>query len=392
MLTCGSDVRPRARVLSRRSTRRRRAFPCSSAAAAAAARRAPRSCASASAATAVPVHRRRAHGDDARAVPPARCRGVAVSGAPSRRRRRAPARGVRRDARVLPGARTAGRRAGHVPARRVPRAADVRELPGLRHVLHDLRRRPRGERQPLRADQPLRRARAAAAARRVARFEVIHMPPLRRRRDEHPRGRRASAAGTSPTTRTYARAHGAGARRRPAGLRARARRRAGRAAKDGAERATRSARWRRCSRPTAALARALRVLLRAAAAPRARLRRAQGDPRILAEEEAADAHRNRAAPAAHARLDQGLPVVARGRGPRRVAAEALQLHRSAAARLGPPALPAGAADRRRPRARGAPLRARPPAAPANRRPRWSRAPAAIGRRRRRKSWGIIEID
>ena len=45
-----------------------------------------------------------------------------------------------------------------------------------------------------------------------------------------------------------------------------------------------------------------------------------------------------------------------------VAAEALQLLRSAAAAVGAPALPSGAAERRRSRARGAELRARPAAA------------------------------
>ena len=54
-----------------------------------------------------------------------------------------------------------------------------------------------------------------------------------------------------------------------------------------------------------------------------------------------------------------------------VAAEALQLHRSAAARLGAPALPRDRAQRRRPRARSAPLRAAAPAAAAG----TARAPA-----------------
>ena len=66
---------------------------------------------------------------------------------------------------------------------------------------------------------------------------------------------------------------------------------------------------------------------------------------VLAEEEAADAHRNFAAPAPHAGLDQGLPVLARRRRPHRLAPEALQLRRSADAALGPPALPR---QRRRP--------------------------------------------
>ena len=90
---------------------------------------------------------------------------------------------------------------------------------------------------------------------------------------------------------------------------------------------------------------------------RARLRRAQGDPRRAGRRRAADADRDRAAPAPHAGLDQGLPVVAGGRRPDHVAAEALQLRRSAAAPLGAPPLPPDAADRRGHRARSARLRA-----------------------------------
>ena len=71
------------------------------------------------------------------------------------------------------------------------------------------------------------------------------------------------------------------------------------------------------------LAQAVRLLLRAAPAPRARLRRAQGDSRNPRGRRRADAHRDLAPAAAHARLDEGLSVVARGRGSRHVPAEAL---------------------------------------------------------------------
>ena len=67
--------------------------------------------------------------------------------------------------------------------------------------------------------------------------------------------------------------------------------------------------------PEGRLVEALQLLLRAAPAPGARLRRAQGDPRDSGRRRRADADRNLAAAAAHARLDEGLPVVARGRRP-----------------------------------------------------------------------------
>src|SRR5258706_313555 len=109
---------------------------------------------------------------------------------------------------------------------------------------------------------------------------------------------------------------------------------------------------------------AVQLLLRAASSPRARLRRAQGDPRNPRRGRRADAHRDLAAAAADAGLDEGLSVVARGRRSRRRAPEALQLQRSDAARLGAAALPAVRAERRRSRARGAPLPAARPASAA----------------------------
>ena len=65
--------------------------------------------------------------------------------------------------------------------------------------------------------------------------------------------------------------------------------------------------------PGGALALNCQYLLRTPPPPRARLRRAQGDPRSAGRGRAADAHRDLPAPAPHARLDQGLPVLARRR-------------------------------------------------------------------------------
>ena len=92
--------------------------------------------------------------------------------------------------------------------------------------------------------------------------------------------------------------------------------------------------------------------------PRARLRRAEGHPRDSGCRGAADADRDLDPPEAHARVHQGLLVVARGRGPGDVAAEALQLRRPAAAGLGAAALPPDAAHDRGSGARGAVIRIR----------------------------------
>ena len=94
---------------------------------------------------------------------------------------------------------------------------------------------------------------------------------------------------------------------------------------------------------------------------RARLRRAQGHPRDSGRRRTAHAHRDLATPAAHAGLHEGLPVVARRRGPRGGTPEALQLRRSGAAPLGATARPAHAARRGRRGARGAGLRVGAPA-------------------------------
>ena len=112
---------------------------------------------------------------------------------------------------------------------------------------------------------------------------------------------------------------------------------------------------------------------------------------ILADEEPLTLTEISHAPAPHAGLDEGLPVVARGRRPRDVATEALQLHRPAAPAVGAPALPARAARRRRRRARGAALRARPRARSPNPTPALAYAGVEASPDER-KSWGIIEID
>ena len=241
----------------------------------------------------------------------------------------------------------------------------------------------RRERQPLRADVALRGARASAAARRDRRASKSStcrrcrrprspgmLPPMGDAasddRDFLSRTIQALSDGRAALRPRHQRSHGGGQRSR-------------RRSDFGAHRA---AHLRRRAH------RVVRLSLRAAPAPRARLRRAQGDSGDPRRRGAADAHRDRAAPAAHARLDQGLSLLARGRRPRRLAAEALQLRRSAAAAVGAPALPAGAAQRRRSRARGAELRARAAAAAANRRSRWL-APAqrtqALGHHRDRLS-------
>ena len=258
-------------------------------------------------------------------------------------RRRQRARGVRRAARLLRHGARARRRAVHVPARRSARAADVRELPRPAPRAARAARRAGREPQSLRADHALRGPRASAAARRdralrgdapaaAAPLDVTDLlAPVVQRNYEQ----------MATDDRDYLVAAVAGAHRRPRGLRPGDRR------GDGPH--------GRCADPISALTGLLSadgvleplvpLLLRAAPASRARLRRAQGDPRHPRRGRAADAHRDLAAAAPHAGLDEGLSLVARGRGPGRLAAEALQLHRSAAAAVGAAALPAG---RRRP--------------------------------------------
>ena len=124
------------------------------------------------------------------------------------------------------------------------------------------------------------------------------------------------------------------------------------------------------------------VLLRAAPPPCPRLRRAEGDPGHPRRSRTADADGDLSPPASHARINEGLPVVAGRRRPRHVATEAVQLHRSAAPPLGAPALPSDAADRRRGRRRGAALCAGAPPKPGH--------CAGSGLRRRRHLAGRAE--
>ena len=164
---------------SRRSTRRPRAFPCS-------ARRLRQRTHDAAAAAARParphgraVHRRRAHRDDARAVP---ARGH------RRRRRSRPATSAPAAARAprstprsafFDRARDRRRRAGDVPARRVPRVPDVRELSRACAACCTIcvdGLAASGNRFVLTSRYIARTLRLLRD--RSSRFEVIHMPAL----------------------------------------------------------------------------------------------------------------------------------------------------------------------------------------------------------------------
>ena len=273
-------------------------------------------------------------------------------------------------------------------------------FPGLRRVLHDCvdGLAASGNRFVLTSRYVARALRLLRD--RSARFEVIHMPALDRRghaRHPRPDRRRRRRRPRCGARRRLSRAHRARARRRPAGLRARARRRAradARARRPGQRR--RDQRARRAARaPTAASPKQCGFCYEL------RLHRARGYGalkailEILAEEEGLTlteiSQRLQRTPG----LDEGLSVVARGRRPRHVAAEALQLHRSAAARLGAPALPPVGADRRRPRARSAALRAAaaaaagpepPPTPQPSPRSRWPAAAVRDHRNRLRARW------
>ena len=180
----------------------------------------------------------------------------------------------------------AGDGAGDVPARRVPRAAHVRELPGPAQRAARSDRRAGVERQPLRADEPLRRARAPAAARRAGAVRdhprgAAHAPPRSARRCPA-RTATITCAARSTTTTSRARATSSRGwcRRSPTAVRP-----------TRAPSPRPPPAWRRAARadPVSALAALLApggaaraglpLLLRAAPPPRARLRRAEGDPR-----------------------------------------------------------------------------------------------------------------
>ena len=184
-----------------RSTRRRRGSRCSSAAAAAAARRCCTSCATASAAPAaqyVDVERTATTPERfLRAVTGASPFPPVEPTAPTARPRRVRSR----RSRFLARTRARRQRAGDVPARRVPRAADVRELPGPAPRAARPRRRPGGQRQPLRPDQPLHGAHAPAAARPLGALRSdSHAAAHRRGHARHPRPGRRRAAGRAGAT------------------------------------------------------------------------------------------------------------------------------------------------------------------------------------------------
>ena len=114
------------------------------------------------------------------------------------------------------------RRAGDVPARRIPRAAHVRKLPGpAPRAARARRRRWRrsGNRFVLTSRYTARALRLLRD--RSARFEVIHMPPLTVEDTLDIARGRPGGLGERRARRRVRRAHGAGARRRPPGLRPR---------------------------------------------------------------------------------------------------------------------------------------------------------------------------
>ena len=229
------------------------------------------------------VHRRRAHRDDARALPARGHRGVAV---PGRRHVGAGPAGARAafDATLafFARARTAASEPATFLLDEFLELRTFESFPGLRRVLHDCVDGARGERQPLRADQPLRRARAAAAARSLGAVRGDPHAGARPPRTRSTCSARPRAGGGDDDAHDadyLARTVQALADGRPVYVRALAdeladdarARRPGQRRPD--QRARRAARARRPPRQ------AVRLLLRAAAAPRARLRRAQGDPR-----------------------------------------------------------------------------------------------------------------
>ena len=308
---------------------------------------------------------------------------------PSRRRRhsrgtarhRPPPPRVRRSTRCSPSSTPPARPAAN-PARscstKCSSCGRSRAFPGLRHVLRDLldalaaspNRFVLTTRYVARAHRLLRDA--------TARFEVMHLPPLsavRRHRPARARLQRLRADGHRRPRLPWPRR--AGADRRP--------------------------RRRTCARSaTRWLGRggtpdpisALTALLRPDGALdhwchfcyELRLHRARGYGAlkaildILAEEEALTlteiSQRLHRTPG----LDEGLPVVARGRRPGRLAPEALQLHRPAAPAVGPSPLPA-----RRPRPRRtSPARSSATRSRASRSPSpcpRSRTPASTRRRK-----------
>ena len=255
-------------------------------------------------------------------------------------------------------------------------------FPGLRRVLHDCidGLAASGNRFVLTSRYVARTLRLLRD--RSARFEVIHMPALTA--EDTPtssaRPRRPAAATTTRTTPTTSRAP---CRRSPTAGRstsARSPTSSPRCASTAAPAAaTRSARWPALLAPDGRLARQCDFSYEL------RLHRARGYGalkailEILGDEEGLTlteiSHRLQRTPGSTKDYLSWLEDVDLVD----VAAEALHLHRSAAARLGAAALPRLGADRRRPRARSAPLRAAAAAAA-------DRAAAAPRRPSRRSRW------
>jgi hypothetical protein len=212
-------------------------------------------------------------------------------------------------------------------------------FPGLRRVLHDLvdGLSSSGNRFVLTSRYVARTLRLLRDA--SSRFEIIHMPAFTAEDTLDilgPAGRSADAMrGDSPNGEYLARTIQALADGRPAYVRALAEELADMREHGGGD-------------PISALGSLLapggRLARECGFSYELRLHRARGYARskrfsTLSRRRKASRSPDIPAPAAHAGLDQGLPVVARRRGPRHRAAEALQLHRPAVARLGAAALP-----------------------------------------------------
>ena len=237
-------------------------------------------------------------------------------------------------------------------------------FPGLRRVLHDFVDgiAASGNKFVLTSRYVARTLRLLRD--RSARFEVIHMPPLTAEDTLDILGPTAADAGGDAAHEAdyLARTVQALAEGRPAYVRAitdeltALREHGGPGGGDAVSALV------RLMAPGGTPREAVRFLLRTAPAPRARLRRAQGDSRDPRRRRGAHAHRDLTTAPPHARVDEGLSVLARRCRSRDVAAEAIQLHGPAAPRLGAVALPPLGAERRRPGQRSPSLRAAAPAA------------------------------
>ncbi len=275
---------------------------------------------------AVAVHRRRAHRHDTRTLPAVDARGLTVPGAPLWRggcRTRRP-RCLRCGARLPRYGARARRRAGDVPDRRIPRTPDLRKLSRAALGAQGSGRDAGIEREPFRSLDAVRRPGAPAIARRAG---AVRNHPRRTAHHRGDPGDHRLAARRSPRRRSPAAGRCCGDRarvvERPAALRPID---CGVGLRDGLARRRRSGqRPGGAARPRRRTRGGLPVLVRAPASPSARLRRPQSDPRRARRRGTADADGDRAAATPHARVDQGLPLVARRCRPDRLAPEALQL-------------------------------------------------------------------